>query len=41
MAGPILLHSDFFDFEGYKRGIKDIDAATKEFGSSVDQTLKT
>jgi hypothetical protein len=40
MAGPILLHSDFFDFEGYKRGIKDIDAATKEFGSSVDQTLK-
>jgi hypothetical protein len=40
MAGPVISHNELFDFENYKRSIKDVQALTKEFGQSVDQTLR-
>jgi hypothetical protein len=40
MAGPIISHNELFDFEGYRKSIKDVETATKEFGTSVDQTIK-
>src|SRR5215218_2195644 len=40
MAGPIISHNELFAFEEYKKGIKDIETLTKEFGTSVDQTIR-
>jgi hypothetical protein len=37
---PPIKHTQLFDFPAYQQGIKDISAATTEFGKSVSDTLK-
>jgi hypothetical protein len=40
MAGPIIRHDELFGFEDFRKGMKDVESALREFGSSAEQTIK-
>lgn len=36
----VIKHSDLFDFDGYKKAIKEVDQASKEFGTTMESIVK-